>query len=578
VTSLQAIPTTAAVPNELTACIQASDLGEVRVCELAAFARDRGQPLVETLVERGGVEEGTFLERLAGALGLGYLREEPEAIAPEVLARVSPGLATSYRVVPLRADAGALCLAVFNPFDWQRWDELSQLLRQKIRPVLCPRGRIQKMLRACYGIGADTVERLLAGQSPAADAFGAAQSTDLSEEAAANEPTVVHLVNQILTEAIRSRATDIHFEPYEDRYRVRYRIDGLLEDVSIPVSLRLLRLAMLSRIKIMSNLDITEKRLPQDGRCHVTLAGQDYDLRVSILPGIHGEAVVIRLQSRSMVRYDLAALGFEPDEQRKVARLIGRPHGLMLVTGPTGSGKTTTLYTCLGRIVTPHVKVITVEDPVEYWMDGVLQMQVHEAIGFDFASALRHMLRHDPDVMLIGEIRDRATADIAIRSALTGHLVLATLHTNDAAGAMPRLIDIGVEPFLVASSVTGVLAQRLIRKVCQHCRQECPMGDLDEFALQAMAEAFPNGRPVRVEGRGCERCRFTGYAERMAVGEVMVANAEVRRMVQERQPAERIKEAAVRQGMRTLRSGALRALGEGKTTLAEVLRVTQDDL
>ncbi|MGE5608221.1 MAG: GspE/PulE family protein, partial [Bacillota bacterium] len=451
-------------------------------------------------------------------------------------------------------------------------------LGRELEKVICPRSVITRMLKASYGIGADTVQRMLAERSAGDLQVVGGQTTDLSsEEQAANEPTVVNLVNQILAEAIRANATDIHFEAYEEKYRVRYRIDGMLEDVSMPVSVKQLRLALVSRIKIMSNLDITEKRLPQDGRCQVSLGGQEYDLRVSILPGMHGEAVVIRLQSRQMVKLDLEMLGFDAEEQQKVNQLISRPHGLILVTGPTGSGKTTTLYTCLSRINTPLVKIVTIEDPVEYWMENILQMQVHEEIGFTFARALRSMLRHDPDVMLVGEIRDRETADIAIRSSLTGHLVFATLHTNNAASAFARLIDVGVEPFLVASSVIGVVAQRLVRKVCPQCRRKVVVEQLSEYERQMMREAGCGGELELWEGQRCEACRFTGYRGRTAVAETLLVTSGIRRLVQQREPAERIKELACREGMKTLRESALAAVGEGKTTMAEMMRVTQED-
>jgi type II secretory ATPase GspE/PulE/Tfp pilus assembly ATPase PilB-like protein len=327
----------------------------------------------------------------------------------------------------------------------------------------------------------------------------------------------------------------------------------------------------------MSKLDITEKRLPQDGRCQVSMGTQQYDLRISILPGIYGEAVVIRLQSRQMVDLDLEALGFEAEEQHKIERLIHRSYGLMLVTGPTGSGKTTTLYTCLHKINQPHIKIVTIEDPVEYWMDNILQMQIHDSIGFSFGRALRSMLRHDPDVMLVGEIRDRETADIAVRSSLTGHLVFSTLHTNDAASAMTRMIDIGIEPFLVASSVLGVLAQRLVRKVCLHCREEISSDKLGYFEQQLLRSAGHQEDMKLWQGRGCEKCRFTGYRGRTAIGETLLVSPAIRTLVQQRAPAEHIKQIACREGMQTLRKNALRAAQTGKTNIMEVLRVTQED-
>jgi type II secretory ATPase GspE/PulE/Tfp pilus assembly ATPase PilB-like protein len=307
------------------------------------------------------------------------------------------------------------------------------------------------------------------------------------------------------------------------------------------------------------------------------LAGQDFDLRISVLPGIHGEAIVIRVQTRQMVSLDLDALGFEPEERAKVEHLISRPYGLMLVTGPTGSGKTTTLYTCLGQISKPEIKIITIEDPVEYWMENILQMQVHTGIGFNFALALRSMLRHDPDVLLVGEIRDRETADIAIRSSLTGHLVLATLHTNDSASAVTRLIDIGIEPFLVATSVHGILAQRLVRVICRDCKREMDVTLLSEFERQMIRHSPLVKDATLFHGQGCENCRFTGYRGRAAVGEVLVVSPAIKAMAQRSEPAEIIKDAACKEGMRTLRDGALLAAKNGKTTISEVLRVTQED-
>jgi len=542
-----------------------------------SFARERNQSIIELLVDREGVEEAGLIVGIAKMLGLPTLLELPENLDGEALKKVTPDLAIRHHVMPLGIQNGRLQLACWDPFDWQSWDDLRHMLGCPIDKVLSPRPVIDKMLKAHYGLGADTVQRLMAGRSESAlTPVLRSGSVNLSEEEEANEPTVVNLVNQILSEAIRANATDIHLEPHETKYRVRYRIDGMLDDVSIPASVKMLRLALVSRIKIMSNLDITEKRLPQDGRCQVSLGGQDYDLRISILPGVHGEAIVIRLQSRQMAKLDLETLGFEPQEKAKIAQLVSRPHGLMLVTGPTGSGKTTTLYSCLNKICTSDTKIITIEDPVEYRMDNILQMQVHDEIGFDFARALRGMLRHDPDIMLVGEIRDRETADIAIRSALTGHLVFATLHTNDASGAVSRLIDIGIEPFLVASSVHGILAQRLVRKVCDRCRKQVDVSTLGEFELAMLKEAKLLDKPVW-QGAGCEKCRFTGYRGRAAIGEVLMVTPAVRQLIQKREMAESIKAIACREGMRTLRETAMLALAAGTTSISEVLRVTQED-
>jgi len=564
--------------DEVAICAKAAALDVTRVRELASFASGRGQSLIEVLIDRGAVDEIELARGLARSLGFPFVSDQTGKIPAEVLSEVSAGLAISNDIIPVGKTNGTLRVAVWDPFDWQRWDNLSHMLARPLEKVLAPRSVIRKLLKANYGIGADTVERLVGGRGDAAPTITTAGTTDLSEKEAANEPTVVNLVNKILTEAILANATDIHFEPYEDKYLVRYRIDGMLEDVSIPGNVNLLKLALVSRIKIMSHLDITEKRLPQDGRCQVSLAGQDFDLRISILPGINGEAVVIRLQSRQMTSLELESLGFQEAEERKIRQLISRPYGLMLVTGPTGSGKTTTLYSCLSKIITPETKIITIEDPVEYRMERILQMEVRNEIGFTFARALRSVLRHDPDVILVGEIRDLQTAEIAIRSSLTGHLVFATLHTNNAAGAATRLIDIGVEPFLVASSVHGVLAQRLVRRICRHCRYEVDVGFLSDFGRRLLKDAgYLDG--IRLyQGKGCEKCRFTGYHGRMAVGEVLVVTPQIRSLIRQNDSPDAIKQAACQAEMKTLRDNGLLAVRDGTTTLQEVLRVTQEDV
>lgn len=566
------------IVDEVTLCVQASGLPVERVEELAAFARENNQPVVQVLVDKAKVDEHALLHGLAVKLSLPFADRNATQIPAEVLAQVSPALAMRHLMIPLSISGGRLQIACADPFDWRGWEDLSHVLGRPIERVLCPRATIRKLLKANYGVGADTVQRMLAARGDKVVEISGSKATALgSDEQAANDATVVNLVNQILTEAIRVNATDIHLEPHEDRFRVRYRIDGMLEDIAMPVSVNLLRQALISRVKIMSNLDITEKRLPQDGRCQVSLDGAQYDLRVGLLPGVHGEAVSIRLQSRQMVKLDLESLGFELNARNKIEQLIARPHGLILVTGPTGSGKTTTLYTCLNKINVSPMKIITIEDPVEYWMENILQMQVQEHIGFTFARALRGMLRHDPDIMLVGEIRDRETADIAIRSSLTGHLVFATLHTNDAASAFTRLLDIGIEPFLVASSVLGVVAQRLVRRVCPFCKQQVMLSagtDAERGLLSGMAGARD---ATLYEGQLCDKCRFTGYRGRTSIAEVLMVTPGIRALIQQREPAERIKELAVREGMSTLRECAVSALCQGKTTVAEVMRVTQEE-
>ena len=565
------------VLDEAGYCAKASGLSPERVRELAAFSRERGESLVDTLVNRGGVSEHVLIQGLADLLGLPFLLNEVEDIPQEILSQISARLASACKVIPVECKEGVLQIASCEPFDWKHWDELEYLIKVPIAKVLCSERIVERMIRASYGVGAGTVEHLLTKDSDDARQILVDVPGGLSGEDAANEPTVVNLVNQILSEAIRINATDLHFEPRETQYHVRYRIDGMLEDVPMPTSFHVLKDAIVSRIKIMSGLDITEKRLPQDGRAQVALAGQSADLRVSILPGIHGESVVIRIQNRQSVAMNLESLGFEPPERQVIEELIRKPYGLVLITGPTGSGKTTTLYTCLERIVSPETKIITIEDPVEYWMDGILQMQTKEDIGFTFGKALRSMLRHDPDVMLVGEIRDRETADIAIRSALTGHLVLATLHTNDAASSITRLCDIGIEPFLVASSLRGVLAQRLLRKLCSNCKITVSPEELDEYETEILSQTNIESATL-CAAKGCEMCRFTGYRGRIAVGEALTVSPDIRRLIHDRAPDELIKKTACDEGMRQLRETALLAVQAGTTSMKEVLRVSQEDV
>ncbi len=549
-------------------CLTEAGISEFDLYKLSEQAYNTNKRLVDLVIDRANVSEYLFLERISLLLDLTFCEVISDKISDAVCKRIRPSLAIEHGIMPVGERDGILQIACSDPFDWQSWDELEHLLDCKIERVLATRETITQMHKMYYGLGAETVERLTNNQD-ASEAeqlqVTSAQATNLSDDESANEPTVVNLVNRIICEAITSNATDIHFEPFDSKYRVRYRVDGMLEDVSIPQSVKQLKSALVSRIKIMANLDITEKRLPQDGRARVTLKGVEYDLRISILPGVYGEAINIRLQSRQMVKLELSGLGFQPQEQTKVEELINRPHGLVLVTGPTGSGKTTTLYTCLSKINKPDTKIITIEDPVEYWMDDILQMQIHEEIGFDFARALRSMLRHDPDVMLIGEIRDRETADITIRSALTGHLVFATLHTNDAASAVSRLLDIGIEPFLAASSISGVIAQRLVRKICPNCKQPVEADELND-----VTESWT--------GKGCEACRYTGCKGRSVIAEILPVSSTVRGMIQQREPADRIKEQAICEGMSTLRNSALQAVKEGRISVAEMLRVTHGDI
>ncbi len=487
---------------------------------------------------------------------------------PEALALLSASLAAHYNVVPLYLEDGALAVAMEEPAEVDILDELRLALQRPVRGQRASSESIAEAIRAHYGVGAETLEKLVDTREVEAPADTEEQSIDDM----AADASIISFVNQLIVDAYNSRATDIHLEPFERKLRVRYRIDGILFDAHIPEAIRHFREAIASRLKIMANLDIAERRLPQDGRIRVRIGTRDFDLRVSVIPIAHGESLNIRILQRSNVLLGIDAVGFSSGNLTRFLPLLKKPHGIVLLTGPTGSGKTTTLYACLSRINKTERKIITIEDPIEYQIEGICQMQARPGIGFSFASGLRSMLRHDPDVMLVGEIRDFETAELAIRCALTGHLVFSTLHTNDAPGAMPRLLDIGIEPYLLASSVEAVVAQRLVRNVCPHCAEDY------QPEPEALAEAgAPPGATGFRRGGGCESCRNSGLLDRSAIHELLLMDDDVRHLVMERASGAAIKNLALEKGLETLRADGCRKAQEGITTLDEVLRVTQDD-
>ncbi|MBI2104564.1 MAG: Flp pilus assembly complex ATPase component TadA [Candidatus Omnitrophica bacterium] len=488
-------------------------------------------------------------------------------IPPEVLAKVSPRFASHYQLMPVAFADGALQIAVADPFDVQTLDELKLLLGCEVRPALADPVEIREAIQRHYGIGASAVERLLDTGLHEAAAPASAATEDLT--AKPDDASVISFVNQLILSAARDRATDIHIEPFGQTLRVRQRIDGVMYEISTPADLVRLHQAIVSRIKVMAQLDIAERRLPQDGRIKVGLDGEDLDLRISVLPTSFGEAVEIRLLSSQML-FSLEQLGLGPDHREQLVQLIQKPHGIIFVTGPTGSGKTTTLYACLSKLNAPNVKILTIEDPIEYQLAGITQLQVHTKIGFSFAQGLRSMLRHDPDIMMVGEVRDPETAEITIRSALTGHLVFSTLHTNNAAGGVTRLLDMGIEPYLVASSVLCFVAQRLVRLVCLACREERPPepGLLEEFGVAELPRALQYGR-------GCPACKGTGYKGRTAIYEFLLVSEPIQELVLKRSSSHEIAQAAQRLGgMRTLRQDGWQRIVQGLTTPQEVLRVT----
>lgn len=517
------------------------------------------------LIRLGYAQAQSVFPVLAGQLGVEYVRLSARAIPPELPALVPPRFAARYRIVPLSADGSSLTVAMAEPQDIRALDDIRLLTGYEITPVLSAEDEIAEAIRAHYGLGAAALESLDLER----DRDGSrervcpgAGTLDIGPQE--DEAAIVAFVNQLLSEAVRQRATDIHLEPFDGNLRSRFRIDGILYDVVIPGASVYFYPRIVSRIKIMARLDIVERRLPQDGRIRIRIDSQELDLRVATMPMSFGEGVHLRiLNSRYFLHLD--KLGLLDDHLRLVEDVIRRQHGIIFVTGPTGSGKSTTLHAALSRLNSSERKIITIEDPIEYQISGINQVQISPQIDFGFARALRSVLRHDPDVVMVGEVRDRETAEIAIRSALTGHLVFSTLHTNDAAGAVTRLLDMGIEPYLLASSLECLIAQRLVRTICPDCRQR----------LSSRDESFPE--VDLYEGAGCASCRFTGYRGRTGIYEIIPVTEWLCEKILKRASSHQIKEKAVSLGMQTLRQDGLRKASAGLTTVAEVLRVTQQE-
>jgi len=473
-------------------------------------------------------------------------------------------------LLPLRRVNGTVEVATSKLFAAQGLDTLRAMTGLRLRPVLAPTEAIRREMKKRLGVGADTIDTLEEETPFQVVDEGGEEDTNL--DTAAEDASIIKFVNQVLRDAIELRASDIHLEPFEDELRIRYRIDGVLQEIPVPPQIKRFQPAIVSRVKILSHLNIAEKRLPQDGRIKIRIDDGEVDIRVSVIPMLHGEAVVLRLLRQSATLRGMAELGMDTREVKSFRRILGLPHGIVLVTGPTGSGKTSTLYTALNEINDAVRKIITIEDPIEYQLKGVNQIQVSEKAGLTFARGLRSILRHDPDVVLVGEIRDQETAQIAVQASLTGHLVFSTLHTNDAPGALTRLVDMGVEPYLVASSLEAVLAQRLVRVLCERCKEEDHAPATQAFKTQLGWP--PEARIFRAVG--CRECRQTGYFGRHAVFEWMDATNEIRSMVLKNCSADEIRVAARRAGMKTLAEDGWRLVRLGITTPEEVLRVTKD--
>lgn len=533
-----------------------------------------GAFICTSLVKLDFAAEDQVFKALSGKLNIPYVKLKEIHIDPLVVQKVPAKFASHYKIIPLEFKDNSLVIAMADPLDVRILDDIRLLLGLEVKGVLASELEIQESIRKYYGVGAETLEGIISQQD-------ARQELRMDREKAedldglAEDASIVKFVNQILSEAVRERATDIHLEPFQDELRTRFRIDGILYDINIPEAIKYFHPAIVSRIKIMGHLNIAERRLPQDGRIKIKVNEQELDLRISTLPTAFGEAMHLRILS-SQEFLELGKLGLCLQDLKILETVIKKPHGIIFVTGPTGSGKSTTLYAALAHINSAAVKIITVEDPIEYQLKGINQIQVAPKIGLSFATGLRHMLRHDPDVMMVGEVRDFETAEIAIRAALTGHLVFSTLHTNDAAGAITRLLDMGIEPFLVASSLECLIAQRLVRVICPKCKVAVkPAQKIFEEMLKNI-EFDPLKQKI-YEGKGCEDCRFTGYRGRTAIHEVLVVNQPIRELILNHAFSQQIKRKAISQGMRTLRYSGLQKVLSGITTYTEVVRVTQQE-
>jgi len=525
------------------------------------------------LIKSGFIPDEKLYQVLSEQFGTKYIKLKNIKIPPETIDQIPAKFATYYKLIPIEFKENTVTVAMSNPLDIHTLDDLKLLLNKNVETVFASESDIVGAIKKYYGVGAETIEKISPELSREKTISTQSQITEDIVKSA-DDASIIKFVNQIFLEAYKDRATDIHIEPYEDELKVRYRIDGILYDTKIPPNIKSFQSAIISRIKIMANLDIAEKRLPQDGRIKIKIADEEVDLRVSIVPTPFGEAVVIRLLSTNVL-YGFENLGLLGRDLKILEKLITAPHGIIFVTGPTGSGKTTTLYAALSRINNREKKILTIEDPIEYQHKGITQIQVFPKIGLTFANGLRTMLRHDPDIMMVGEVRDYETAEITIRVALTGHLVFSTLHTNDASGGITRLIDMGVEPFLVASSVNAFLAQRLVRVICPACKTAIKP---DREILKELGVSGKEIKKVKIfEGKGCESCRYTGYKGRTAIYEILVVTEPLRDLILKRASTEQIKKKAVALGMHTLRRDGWEKVTMGITSPSEVLRVTQQE-
>lgn len=531
--------------------------------------------LLDHLVSTGAVDRNLAMEALAEEFGVEYIDLRETEVDLSLLSLLPQKLIYRELLFPVSRVNGSIVVATSDPLNFYPLDEVSASTGLVVEPKLAEKSEIAKLIRNHLGVGGETIEGLIEQKKEDGVELLDEIETDGSElSEMAQEASVVRLVNEILMEAVEARTSDVHIESQQDGIVIRYRIDGILHTQPVPPEINHFRAAIISRLKIMARLNIAEKRLPQDGRIKIRVKGREVDVRVSVIPMIHGEGLVMRILDKGAMVFELKSLGMAEDIYEKFRKLIALPHGIILVTGPTGSGKTTTLYSSLIEINDPSTKIITTEDPVEYQLAGINQIQVQHKIGLTFAHSLRSILRHDPDVVLVGEIRDLETAENAIQASLTGHLVFSTLHTNDAAGAFTRMGDMGVEPFLVASTVEAVMAQRLVRRLCPACKGEVNPREIDlpdDFPRDLMTDS-PIYEPV-----GCRECRGVGYKGRMGIYELLVTDDNLRQLAHDRVSTWEIKKAAIKNGMRTLRDDGWLKVLQGSTSVEEVLRITKGD-
>lgn len=546
---------------------------EDQIEELLAFHRENHCSLVQALENMGGFDEEPFLQALGAAMAIPYMRLTDAEIDADVLQLLPTKAVFQYNVVPIAADASTLTVATNAPFRPGMIDALRLASGRNVKLVLSSHTELSQAVKTFFGVGADTLDTMMSEDRIDLSTEESLLKVDLTE--LDQEASVVKFVNQIIWEAHKERATDIHLEPMETDLRIRYRIDGVLHNAPVPPQIKRFQSAIISRIKVMANMDIAEKRLPQDGRISLRVQGEEIDVRVSTMPTVYGESVSLRLLLRGGGLISMKKLGLCDRDSELLKRLIVKPHGILLVTGPTGSGKSTSLYAWLHTINSSDKRVMSAEDPIEYEMTGVNQVQMRSEIGLTFAHALRTFLRQDPDVIMVGEIRDKETAEISIRAALTGHLVFSTLHTNDAPGAVTRLLDMGLEPFLVASSVEGIVAQRLVRRLCDECKTpwqgDRKLLEREGFPIEKLADH------TIYQAAGCDACHKTGFKGRTGLFEIMTMTEEIRPLVVGRASASEIKNRALELGMHTLREDGWEKVLAGNTTVEEVLRVSSDE-